>query len=83
MRLVRLQVSGGQNDPYQNDVVSYRGKAVGLVRNGGFGHLGAGSLAFAVIPASLATAGTTLEVEIYGTRQPAIVLSGTSRRDAA
>ena len=78
IRLVRLQVSSGQNDPYQNDVVSYRGKAVGLVRNGGFGHLGAGSLAFAVIPASLATAGTALEVEIYGTRQPAVVLSGTS-----
>ncbi len=83
MRLVRLRVSSGQNDPYQNDVVSYRGNAVGLVRSGGFGHLGAGSLAFAVIPATLATAGTALEVEIYGTRQPAVVLSGSQGRDAA
>ena len=63
---------------YQNDVVNYRGKAVGLVRSGGFGYLGAGSLAFAVIPASLSAAGTALEVEISGTRHPAIVLSETS-----
>ena len=76
-RLVRLQVSSGENDPYLNDVVSHRGKAVGLVRSGGFGHLGGVSLAFAVIPAFLATAGTALKVEIYGRRHPAIVLPTT------
>jgi dimethylglycine dehydrogenase len=75
-RLVRLRVNSGEQDPYQNDVVSHRGRAVGLVRSGGFGHLGRMSLAFAVIPASLATAGTSLEVEIYGRRHPAIVLPG-------
>jgi glycine cleavage system aminomethyltransferase T len=74
MQLVRLRVSSGQNDPYQNDVVRYRGKAVGLVRGGGFGHLGGASLAFAVIPASAATADTALAVEIYGTSYPATVL---------
>lgn len=76
MRLVRLQVHSGDDDPYQNDVVSHRGKAVGLVRTGGFGHLGRVSLAFAVIPACLASAGTSLEIEIYGKRHPAVVLPG-------
>ena len=76
MRLVRMQVNSGEEDPYQNDVVSHRGKAVGLVRTGGFGHLRRVSLAFAVIPTSLATAGTSLEVEIYGKRHPAVVLPG-------
>lgn len=75
-RLVRLQVNSGEDDPYQNDVVSHRGRPVGLVRSGGFGHLGRVSLAFAVVPASLATVGTSLEVEIYGRRHPAIVLPG-------
>jgi dimethylglycine dehydrogenase len=74
MQLVRLRVSSGQNDPYQNDVVRYRGKVVGLVRGGGLGHLGGASLAFAVIPASAATADTALAVEIYGTSHPATVL---------
>ena len=74
MQLVRLRVNSGHNDPYQNDVVRYRGKAVGLVRGGGFGHLTGTGLAFAVIPASLATADTALGIEIYGTLHPATVL---------
>ncbi len=74
MQLVRLRVNSGHNDPYQNDVVRYRGKAVGLVRGGGFGHLAGTGLAFAVIPAALATEDTALAVEIYGTLHPATVL---------
>jgi heterotetrameric sarcosine oxidase gamma subunit len=74
MQLVRLRVNSGHNDPYQNDVVRYRGKAVGLVRGGGFGHLAGTGLAFAVIPASLATEDTDLTIEIYGTLHSATVL---------
>ena len=81
--LVRLQVHSGDDDPYQNDVVSHRGKAVGLVRTGGFGHLSGTGLAFAVIPAALATANTDARGRDLWDIAPGDGAAMAEQRDAA
>ncbi|MHB1216613.1 MAG: FAD-dependent oxidoreductase [Alphaproteobacteria bacterium] len=64
-RAVRLTVEPGEADPYLNDAVLDGETTVGLVASGGHDRNGKG-LAFASVPAELATTGRRLGVEILG-----------------
>ncbi|MFI5015236.1 MAG: FAD-dependent oxidoreductase [Hyphomicrobiales bacterium] len=70
-RLVLLEVQSGDVDPYENDTVIANGRAIALVRTGGYGYRIGKSLAFVALPLELAVADDAFEVEIYGQRFPA------------
>ena len=58
------------------------GDIVGETTSGGWGYRVGKSIALGMVRADLATAGTELEVDIYGTRHKAVVQADTPLWDA-
>ncbi|MEQ8353978.1 MAG: FAD-dependent oxidoreductase [Kiloniellaceae bacterium] len=74
-RLVPLVVEAGAEDAPFCAAVWRGDKRVGLVTSGGYGHRLGQSLALAYVETALATEGSELEIEIFGERRKARVVS--------
>jgi dimethylglycine dehydrogenase len=74
-RFVTLKVDAGEADaPYMSTLWN-NGEVVGETTSGGWGYRVGHSIALGMVRADLAEPGTTLEVEIYGTRHTAEVMA--------
>jgi dimethylglycine dehydrogenase len=72
-QFVQLIVDAGDADaPYMSSLL-HDGKVVGEVTSSGYGYRVQASIALGMLRADLAVPGTKLEVDIYGTRVPAVV----------
>ena len=72
-RFVTLLVDAKDCDAPYMSTLWHNGKVVGETTSGGWGHRIEKSIALGMLQADLAVSGTTLEVEIYGERLPAVV----------
>lgn len=70
---VTLIVEAGDADAPYMSTIWHDGKIVGETTSGAWGYRVNASVALGMVRADLAVAGTTLEVEIYGTRCKAVV----------
>ena len=73
-RLALFSVDAKDADAFGDEPVWHRGKVVGWVTSGGYGHTTGKSLALAYVPRALAAATDGFEIEIIGERRPARVL---------
>lgn len=73
-RLVLLDIEALDADAFGDEPIWHDGKVVGWVTSGGYGHTVEKSLALGYVPASVATASSSCEVEILGDRRPARIL---------
>ncbi|MGH7123301.1 MAG: glycine cleavage T C-terminal barrel domain-containing protein, partial [Stellaceae bacterium] len=73
-KLVYLAVDATDCDCMGNEPVYSGDRLVGLTTSGGFGHAVQKSLAFAYVDPSLATAGTGLDILLFGDRRRAVIL---------
>ena len=74
--LVYLEIDATDFDAAGGEPVFAGDRAIGVTTSGGFGHATGKSLAFAYVDSGSEAAGTSLEVELLGTRCPARVLGG-------
>ncbi|MCL4676115.1 MAG: FAD-dependent oxidoreductase, partial [Pararhodobacter sp.] len=72
-RFALLTVASGDCDPPYMSTLWQDGVVVGETTSGYFGHRTGQCIALAMLRADLATPGTRIEVEIFGTRYPATV----------
>ena len=72
-QFVTLVVDASDYDAPYMSTLWYNNKVVGETTSGGWGHRIDKSVALGMLQADLATAGTALEVEIYGKRVAAVV----------
>ena len=72
-RFVPLLVDAGEEDAPYLATVWKDDQRIGLVTSGGYGHRIDRSIALATISTDCAVEGTSVEVEIYGKRYPAVV----------
>ena len=70
IQLVYLAVDALDIDVRGGDAVFFDGKVVGVTTSGGYGHAVGRSLAFAYVPAELASA-ACFEIQIFGERRAA------------
>jgi dimethylglycine dehydrogenase len=71
LRLQGFAVDAADADAIGDEPIWHKGKVVGWVTSGGYGHTVDQSLALGYIPTELATAGDGFEIEIIGERRPA------------
>ena len=71
---VNLELDAADSDPIGSETVFRKGRRVGQISSGGYGHFVKKSLAFAYVTPDCGQAGTDLEVMILGERRPARVL---------
>jgi dimethylglycine dehydrogenase len=81
-RFVTLRVEAGGDDPPYMSTIWHGGQVVGETTSGYWGHRVDACLALGMLRADLAVAGTAVEVEIFGTRHPAVVLEDAPAWDA-
>jgi dimethylglycine dehydrogenase len=74
--LVCLEIAATDFDAAGGEPVFAGDRAIGVTTSGAFGHATGKSLAFAYVDSGFEAAGTSLEVELLGTRCPAVVLGG-------
>jgi len=74
--LVCLEIAATDFDAAGGEPVFAGDRAIGVTTSGAFGHTTGKSLAFAYVDSGSEAAGTSLEVELLGTRCPAVVLGG-------
>ena len=74
IKIVYLEVSTKDADPFGNEPVYYNGKIVGVVTSGGYGFRVNKSLAFAYVEAELAQNVKEFQIKIQGENRKAIVL---------
>src|SRR5690606_37826921 len=72
-RFVTLRVDAGDWDAPYMSTLWHEGAVVGETTSGAWGYRVGASLALGMLRADLAVPGTTVEVEIYETRNPAVV----------
>jgi dimethylglycine dehydrogenase len=72
-RFVTLVIDAGDQDAPYMSTVSYKGDVVGETTSGDWGYRVNKSIAFAMVRADLAQAGTELEVDIFGVPRHATV----------
>jgi dimethylglycine dehydrogenase len=77
-RFVTLIVQAGKADAPYMSTIWHDGQVVGETTSGGWGYRVNASIALGMVRVDLAAPGTTLEIEIYGERFPAVV-----QKDAA
>ncbi|MEB8387702.1 FAD-dependent oxidoreductase [Rhodobacteraceae bacterium KMM 6894] len=70
---VQLIVEADDFDPPYMSSLLHDGKVVGEVTSSGYGYRVNASIALGMLRADLAVPGTRLEVDVYGTRVPAVV----------
>jgi NADH:ubiquinone oxidoreductase subunit 6 (subunit J) len=75
---VLLLVDAGSADALPFAIVHHGREQVGFVTSGGYGHRIGRSLALAFVERALARPGTRLELDIFGTRCPAMVCEGAA-----
>ena len=73
IRFVTLVVDAGDCDAPYMSTIWHDGQVVGETTSGDWGYRVNASVALGMVRADLATAGTRVEVEIYGERRPAVV----------
>jgi dimethylglycine dehydrogenase len=78
LRLVGFKVDATDADAIGDEPIWHDGKTVGWVTSGAFGHRVNHSLALGYVPAALAKADTTFEIEIIGERRKAHRLAGAA-----
>jgi dimethylglycine dehydrogenase len=71
VRLVAFSVAAADADASGDEPIWHDGKVVGAVTSGGFGHSAQNSIALGYVPAELAQADGSFEVEIIGVRRAA------------
>ena len=74
-RFVTLKLGATDQDAPYMATLWQNGSVVGETTSGAYGYRVGASLALGMLRSDLATEGTTLEVDIYGTRVPATVLA--------
>ncbi|MEM1274532.1 MAG: FAD-dependent oxidoreductase [Pseudomonadota bacterium] len=72
-RCVALQVDANGSDAPYMSTIWYDGEVVGETTSGAWGYRVGGSVALGMLRADLTVPGTTIEIDIYGERRPAIV----------
>ena len=72
-RFVTLVIEAGDQDAPYMSTVSYKGEVIGETTSGDWGYRVSKSIAFAMVRADLALAGTKLEVDIFGVTRRATV----------
>jgi dimethylglycine dehydrogenase len=72
-RFCTLVVEAGENDPPYMSTIWHDGKVVGETTSGYFGHRTGKCIALGMLRSDLNVAGTRVEVEVFGTRYPAVV----------
>jgi len=72
-RLVTLKIDAGDCDAPYMATLWQEDRIVGEVTSGTWGHRVNASIALAMLPPDLTQPGTTVEVDIFGTRCPAVV----------
>ena len=72
-RFCTLVVEAGENDPPYMSTIWHDGKVVGETTSGYFGHRTEKCIALGMLRSDLNVAGTQVEVEVFGTRYPALV----------
>jgi dimethylglycine dehydrogenase len=72
--LACLVIEADDADAHGFEPVFSEGKPVAYVASGGYGHRVEKSIAFSYLPRELAAPGTRLEVDLVGSRRPAIVV---------
>ena len=72
-RFCTLVVEAGENDPPYMSTIWHDGKVVGETTSGYFGHRTEKCIALGMLRSDLNVAGTQVEVEVFGTRYPAVV----------
>ena len=71
LRRVSMIVDAADADVLGDEPIWHKGKVVGWVTSGGFGHFVNQSLAQGYLPTELVKPGVQLEIEILGERRPA------------
>ncbi len=72
-RFVTLTVEAGDADAPYMSTIWHGDEIVGETTSGGFGYRVGASIALGMVRPDLAVPGTALEVDIFGTRRPAVV----------
>jgi dimethylglycine dehydrogenase len=72
-RFVTLTAQVGDCDPPYMSTLWHRGEVVGETTSAYWGHRTGACVALGMLRADLAQAGTALEIEVFGTRYPAVV----------
>ncbi|MEY3307852.1 MAG: hypothetical protein RLZZ413_1890 [Pseudomonadota bacterium] len=72
-RFVTLTAQVGDCDPPYMSTLWHQGEIVGETTSAYWGHRTGGCVALGMLRADLAQAGTALEIEVFGTRYPALV----------
>ncbi len=70
-----LVVEADKVDPIADEAVFHNGEVVGFVTSGGYGHTVQKSIALAYVPTDLVVDEAQFEVEIYGDRRPATLVT--------
>ncbi len=81
-RFVTLTIDAGDCDPPYMSTIWHNGQVVGETTSGYFGHRVGKVIALGMLRADLNVAGTAVEVEIFGTRYPAVVQEDAPLWDA-
>ena len=81
-RFVTLTVQAGDCDPPYMSTIWHEGKVVGETTSGYYGHRVGQVVALGMLRADLTVPGTAVEVEIFGTRHPAVVQEDAPLWDA-
>ena len=78
LRLLAFKVDAANADASGDEPIWHKGKVVGAVTSGGYGHSVGASIALGYIPAELADANSAFEIEIIGARRTAQRLDGAA-----
>ncbi len=81
-RFCTLVIAAGEQDPPYMSTIWHGGKVVGEVTSGCFGHRVGACIGLGMLRAEVNVPGTAVEVEIFGTRYPAVVQTDAPLWDA-
>ena len=72
-RFCTLVIEAGEQDPPYMSTIWHNGQVVGELTSGYYGHRVAACIGLGMLKSEVNVAGTAVEVEIFGTRYPAVV----------
>jgi dimethylglycine dehydrogenase len=72
-RFCTLVIEAGEQDPPYMSTIWHNGQVVGELTSGYYGHRVGACIGLGMLKSEVNVAGTAVEVEIFGTRYPAVV----------
>jgi dimethylglycine dehydrogenase len=72
-RFCTLVIEAGEQDPPYMSTIWHKGQVVGELTSGYYGHRVGACIGLGMLKSDVNVAGTAVEVEIFGTRYPAVV----------